>query len=345
MRFYKKDFFLTAYLVIGTLVLISVLIPPKTFWPAIVLGYLIPLVLVSNLLVALWLLFMKRNLRSCLYAASLLLVTVPFWRVTVSLSQHEDHEKSISLLSYNVKLFREPDTYDKFSKELIRFVKKDTADIKCLQEFSTNARWPALDVKQQILNEGYQGFTMTANAAKYGDHSPGMAIFSKFPLLDSGIVLQSKGGINGIIYADVLIDTDTLRLYNVHLSSYQLSENKAANFLHRGMDVLRQGVAVVREHSKELEALQNHVLACKVPYIIAGDFNESPYSYHYFQLRKWANAFEKKGSGFGWTLVKPPLFARIDHIFFGGQVQAHAFVVENQVGGSDHYPIYFNFSL
>ena len=71
--------------------------------------------------------------------------------------------------------------------EMIQWTVHNPCDIKCLQEYSTNSRWPDLDVTTQFEKQGYHGFTFKSKMKK-NEHSNGMAIFSKY-----SAVLEADG--------------------------------------------------------------------------------------------------------------------------------------------------------
>jgi len=274
----------------------------------------------------------------------LVLITVPFWSRTYQVFNENEEGGSISLLSYNAKLFRAPGTYGKFSMESIKWVVDDTSSIKCIQEYSTNAKWPSLDVTEQIEQKGYESHIYNANL-KGADHNPGMATFSKYPIIDRGILKKSNQGPYAIIFSDIVIGMDTLRVYNVHLTSYNWGVAKKEHFIKKPTLVLKEVTQTVLEHSKEIAVLENHATKCPYPYLIAGDFNESPFSYNYQSLNYLNNAFEERGKGFGFTVIKLPLLLRIDHMFYDDEIHLKSFDVDYDMDVSDHYPITGSFTL
>lgn len=303
--------------------------------------------MVLNFVVALVLVITKRGTRHFIFSGTLILVTIPFWNRTFQYSQADTFfEESISLLSYNAKLFRQSGVYDRFSMEMIEWVVRDGSDIKCIQEFSTNSRWPSLDIRGQIEAKGYHSYEYKASREEFGDHNPGMAIFSKHPMIGHGVLPQHKDGINAIIYADLLIGEDTLRIYNIHLLSYHLNFNDgSATSFQKVLNIIRQVKNVVIDHTHELNQLVAHVEKCEIPYILTGDFNESPFSYNYQMLNHLQNAFEEKGKGFGFTMIKPPLFLRLDNMYYGDAIELHSFEVDYEMDISDHYPLKSSFRI
>lgn len=51
--------------------------------------------------------------------------------------------------------------------------------------------------------------------------SYGIAIFSKYPIINSGKVFDNKRN-NGAMFADIKINQDTIRVYNTHLESMNI---------------------------------------------------------------------------------------------------------------------------
>lgn len=343
----RKILFCGILTILNFAILGSVLIPPDTFWPAVFLAYFIPPVMVLNVLIALCIVIYRRSAKRVIISSLLIFITIPFWSRTYQFpKKHSKWDDSISLLSYNAKLFRKPGVYNQFSSEMINHIVQDSSQIKCIQEFSTNNRWPSLDIKGQIESRGYYSFDYELSGANFGDHSPGMAIFSKYPIIDGGILSKESLGINAIIFADILIEGDTLRIYNVHLPSYRFDAIKTdSDYFQKAMSTIQQIRNVVHLHVEQIEKLLLHASAINYPTIVLGDFNESPYSYTYGLLSRMNNAFESDGSGFGFTMIRPPLYLRIDNIFYNDAIEMHSYKVDYSLQISDHYPMrgLFNF--
>ncbi|NJN26848.1 MAG: endonuclease/exonuclease/phosphatase family protein [Cyclobacteriaceae bacterium] len=318
---------------------LSVLIPPTFFWPAVFASYAIPAVLLVNAILLPVTLFFYR--RKIFYPLLGLLAGVPFVLVTYSHHRPQPREaKMISVLSLNAKLFRKSRMYNEFSTDLISWVAADSSDIKCFQEYSTNARWEPLDVTGQIKKQGFNGFIHRATMD--GAHNPGLAIFSKYPILDTGTVWIRPGSLNDGIFVDIDLGYDTVRIYNVHLESmklllyqYKNAENYPWKMKHL-VSRLKDGAA---QRSYQIDRLITHTRVCPHPFIICGDFNETPYSFNYFLLRQhFSNAFEQAGRGFGFSLNSVLFFLRIDHHFYGPGIEALDYRVDRSMKVSDHFP-------
>lgn len=323
------------------------MIPPHLFWPSVFASYAIPVILILHILLFVFFLFFR--LKLAIFPLIGLFLGLPFVFVTYSLNLKSNQQESdFSVLSFNAKLFRKHNTYEEFSFEMIRWAVADSSDIKCFQEYSTNSRWAVLDVTKQISEVGYEKFTFAAELDD-SEHNPGLAIFSKYPLIDSGFVWKNYGSFNAGIFTDIKLGNDTIRIYNVHLASMHLrlfQYKQATNYpgkLKRLISRLKYGAQV---RSNQIEKLIAHVDACPYPYIICGDFNETPYSYNYFKLRNlYQNAFEEAGNGFGFTFNSILFFLRIDHQFYSNSIISTSFRVDRSMKISDHFPTKTTFQI
>jgi endonuclease/exonuclease/phosphatase family metal-dependent hydrolase len=317
----------------------SVLIPPDVFWPAIYLAFAIPVVIAVNICVLVILLLMRTRL--VLFPLIALLLATPFILSTISFHNKVIPARSFTILSFNAHLFREHHDYSKFTLESIRWVVEDSSDIKCIQEYSTNARWRNLDVNGQLEDKGYERFTFKATLPD-PEHDLGMGIFSRYPIANSGIVWEDKGSLNAGLYADIHIDTDTIRVYNVHLASMnlELAQYKSTdNYLAKIRLLLGKLKAGSIRRSDEIRMLLAHVESSPYPVVVCGDFNETPYGYNYRLINsKLENAFEAAGRGFGFTYNSKMFFLRIDHQFAGNNIEPVSFYVDRRLKQSDHFP-------
>jgi len=92
-------------------------------------------------------------------------------------------------------------------------------------------------------------------------------------------------------------------------------------------------------HSREINLLIEHSSKCPYPFIICGDFNETPYGYNYMKLRKhFSNSFEKAGSGFGFSFNGRIFFLRIDHHFVSQGVNPIKYRIDHTIHKSGHFP-------
>ena len=247
----------------------------------------------------------------------------------------------LSIMSYNTRFFRTSNTYRNFSTELIDWVASDTSDVKCIQEYCANSNFSELDVSGKVEAKGYNSFIFVARGRE-SDHDQGLALFSKLPIVNRGYVWQSHGSINAGMYADLNFDGDTIRIYNIHLESMGIilrDYKERYNYSSKLKALIKKLKYGAEVRSDQINKLVAHTINCPYPYIICGDFNETPYSYNYFNLRSiYQNTFEEVGNGFGFSFNSLLFFLRIDHHFHGESVIPIHFKVDRSIKISDHFP-------
>ena len=180
-----------------------------------------------------------------------------------------------------------------------------------------------------------------------------MATFSAFPIVNKGVITFPTRMSNLCIYTDLLIDKDTVRVYNVHFESIGLSPEdflfvesmtnveQIANrdyFRKGSMRILGRLVNAYKQRALQVRLIAEHIEQSPYPVILAGDFNDTPHSYAYrFMTRNLKDAF-RAGRGMGQTYTWDLPGFRIDYILYSQEFRAYNFKTGSQEY-SDHYPI------
>ena len=165
----------------------------------------------------------------------------------------------------------------------------------------------------------------------------GQAIYSKYPIINSG-AFNFKNTSNNIIYADIIIKKDTIRVYNFHLQSLQINPSKE----HFGEQNSEKLIARLKKgfikQASQTEKFLTHQKKWKGRTILCGDFNNTAYSWVYHQIAKdKKDAFIEAGKGFGKTFNYGfPM--RIDFILTDNDMAINKFDTFSKKY-SDHYPI------
>lgn len=267
-------------------------------------------------------------------------------------------KRSFKLMSYNVRLF---DLYNwtgnlKTRESIFQMLKNEQPDILCLQEYyhSDDGDFQNNDAISDLLNLPYRSI-------KYGStikekYHWGIATFSRYPILNEGTVFYEKGKSNFCLYSDLLIGTDTVRVYNMHLQSNHFKTNdykflespddKSGDSLLIGTkNILRRIRKAVILRSNQADELELHIAASPYPVMVCGDFNDPPFSYAYQTIRGELNdAFVEKGSGFGNTYTGFPIPFRIDFILHSNTLNCNSYECK-EIRLSDHFPIVSEFTL
>lgn len=312
-------------------------IPPSTFALLSVFSLGVPFLILVNLIFLLfWLFRLKRQ-----FLLSLIVLLLGFNHLTsvYEISSSEGVEKQtdgLKVLTYNVRQFNEYGWAQQVDipQKISKFVKDEDPDIICMQEYFKGELNIANSFPHKYIN-------LKGNNAEFG-----LAIFSKFPIINTGSLDFPTHSNNNAIYADVVKGKDTIRVINVHLQSFSVKpdmdklekEHSKKVFLGMGQTFVRQ--------QQQMEIVID--LVKKTPYklLVMGDFNNSAYSYIYRELKSEGlfDAYKEAGNGFGRTFDFKFFPLRIDFILADESMEVLSF--ENyEVQYSDHFPISANFKL
>jgi len=224
----------------------------------------------------------------------------------------------------------------------------DEINIVCLQEFySTKLNGKNAEdslIKGSVLKNSHISFTTKKNRT----FNYGIATFTSYPVLDRGEVKLEKDE-NFCIYTDLLVDNDTLRVYNIHLESihlgyddYHLIENlnNTDTFNVQGIkSILMKLKKGYKLRAQQADIIAAHTQKCPYPLILCGDFNDTPVSYVYHRLvENKLDAFRESGNGISSTYINKFSTFRIDFIMHTVHLKAFDYQAP-RIELSDHYPI------
>ncbi|WP_246277515.1 endonuclease/exonuclease/phosphatase family protein [Winogradskyella ursingii] len=234
---------------------------------------------------------------------------------------------NFTVMTYNVRLFNEyrwlPNKNVK--EDIVDFIYNEQPDILCLQEYTRG---------KPVRLKGYNRYNATYTKEVKG----GQCIYSKFPIVNSGS-LEFPNSTNNALFVDVVKNKDTIRVYNVHLQSSGINTKIEALKKESSEHLFKRISSTFKAQQNQAELLLKHMSATNYKTIIAGDFNNTAYSYVYKELRgDYKDAFEEAGNGFGRTYDFKFFPVRIDFILVDEAFEVNAFkTYEKRL--SDHYPI------
>ncbi|WP_169630346.1 endonuclease/exonuclease/phosphatase family protein [Flavobacterium sp. ASW18X] len=237
-------------------------------------------------------------------------------------------EETISIMSFNARGFNRYDWMadEKGGDRISKFLNKKFPDILCIQEH-TRIRY------KQLKSYKYRAET------PYGSDKSTQAIFTKYPIVNKGS-LDFPGTINNVIFADIVIQMDTVRVYNVHLQSYVVDPN--GDVLEKGKykSTLKKIWYAVGKQHEQAYLLKNHIKTSGIRKIlICGDFNTTQFSNIYRTIKgNLQDSFLEAGSGFGKTFDLYGFPMRIDYILADDnfEITSHK---NYDIQLSDHYPV------
>ena len=192
---------------LAILLVLSYLLPfvsPNSIAIFAILSLFVPvLIFLNGLFVIYWLLKLKKQLLlSSLVLTIGFFFSTPFYKISDKTSSLN---KDLKVMSYNVKSF---DLFHntKESNPSINgfdYIATIAPDVLLVQEYYQSSKIK-LDFPYQYIKKQNIGGRF------------GMAIYSKFKIINSGSLDLKKTG-NNIIFVDILKEKDTIRIYNLHL--------------------------------------------------------------------------------------------------------------------------------
>ena len=253
-------------------------------------------------------------------------------------SPHRTSSKeNLKILTYNVRLFNKYDWLKKenVQKEIFDFLKKENADILCIQEFYTSNKIPD-------LNYDYRHIGLQNKRSQWH-----MAIYSKYPQIKKETV-SIKGELmnNTCIFSEMIVKEDTIRVYNIHLASNWFNNSDYSFIKNPQKEKIKEGVLGIikrmknsyKKRAEEVDVIKAHIASCPYPVIVCGDFNDTPLSYAYNSIKgNLHDAFSFSGHGIGTSFVKIPAL-RIDYILYDAKFTSTNYKQHNKIL-SDHYAV------
>ncbi|MFM2285654.1 MAG: hypothetical protein RLZZ543_1151 [Bacteroidota bacterium] len=367
MTVLKRDFLLRIIFVLNLLAVaglgisyLALFLSPEYFWMFAFMGLAYPILLIINILfLAFWLVVRWKR---ALFSGLIILLGISKisdlyqWRKEPEQAKIDSlnaQDSSLRVMSYNVRLF---DLYNwtenkNTRNKIMDLIRKQQADILCLQEFfyEDTGSFNTLDTLMQIQPATHVHIEHTAHVKRVNHW--GIATFSRYPIVEKGLIQFRDSTDNISIYTDIKAYNDTFRIYNLHLESirfrredYKALQTITGNEDQTNLDgpqkiISRMRRAYIRR-ARQTDIIRTHIQDSPHPVIVCGDFNDTPNSYAYHQISKNLNdAFRTAGSGIGTTYIGMIPFLRIDYILYSPEVFEPLYFKVLRRKFSDHYPV------
>jgi len=266
----------------------------------------------------------------------------------------------LKVMSYNVQLFGLYSTLKNNKQDtknaIFDYLREEQPEVVCFQEFYKKKKRNFI-TKDSIIHILGTEFYHEKYAKQFGKRqSFGVALFSKYPIIKKGDVDfegQDKS-FNYCIYADIVKNKDTFRIYNAHLQSIRFGEGDYALFNEENITNTQNKdkyIGLVKKvrrsypvRAKQARLIMEHIKNSPYPVIVCGDFNDTPMSYVYNQFNKQlADAFRETTFGIGSTYAGKIPIGRIDYIFHSKELKPSNFTIQEKAL-SDHFAISCTFS-
>ncbi|WP_339611276.1 endonuclease/exonuclease/phosphatase family protein [uncultured Planktosalinus sp.] len=304
-------------------------IPPKSFPFIGVLSLVVsPLLLINLLFFVYWLLRLKRQMLFSLIILAICFIQFnSFYRILMT-DPPPLQEKQLNVMSFNVRLFNNYNWLPAkdIPLQINSLIKKNNPEIISFQEYSNNSE---IDLKDYVhkyieLKKQKPGF--------------GQAIYSKYPIVNSGNLLFENTS-NNAIFVDVVKALDTIRIYNVHLQSIQINEADVDFDQERSKRLLRRIANAFQIQQSQAEKFVEHSNNNNYKTIVTADLNNTAFSYVYRKIKgAKKDAFAERGKGLGKTFELKKIPLRIDFIFSDPAFMVNSFETHSEKL-SDHYAI------
>lgn len=303
---------------------------------------------------------------------SLIILLLGFQQIRVVFAFHfpkkfssEKGVNTLRVMQWNVSSWDEENKIEKheersenFRQDMMNLVQAQNADVLCFEEFfeSKYNKYFKPNIST-IENMGFPYHIFVPTVIYRNDYQQGIAIFSKFPIIDTASFSFSEEDFSfnrdylgeHLLYADIKVNDKIFRVFSTHMQSvhFEKSEYLNLSMLKQAKDPgIRESRTILSKLKKgyEFRYKQGQLVKQKIaespyPSIICGDFNDVPSSNTYFNVRgNLQDAFLQKGSGIGRTFrfISPTL--RIDYILVDKKFKVNQFQTIH-VPYSDHYPV------
>jgi endonuclease/exonuclease/phosphatase family metal-dependent hydrolase len=347
----------TCLLCIGYLLAcLTPVISPVDVWPMAFLALGFPyLAAALFLFIPLWF-FVKKK-------AALILLLVfacgytnlsSTWAINLKSNSPVKAEKTLRILGWNVRNFDNPafhaDSANSVRNRMFRYISQVNPDVLCLQEMVEYVGPSFLSNIHKLRAMGYVYYYKPEEVDMhfpYGTLQSSNAIFSKYPIVDSGVqLLNDSSHPKKIIYADISFEGRKLRVFSTHYRSFYLgalppdppmSFHFDTSFIHKASNFEKLKV-ISLEHVKEAAIVRKLMDGSPHPVVLACDMNSVPasFTYHYTK-HQLQDAFLERGFGLGGSVDSLPKTLRIDYLFADKQLQIVNYR-RKKLSLSDHYP-------
>ena len=315
------------YLIYSLIFVLSGIQISLSFFPAVLAGKCFFLTYLSwplfILCVILWIL--NRHQLGWRYAFAVMTLCHMLWvwnyvpLQTGKLLGHSDKEYIV--VSWNVSNFGHGFQNYKVLPHAAEALKNNQPDIICIQERPhTNVlSWDSIHA--QFSEYPY----IVKNTRE--DEVLNLAVFSKYPLTEVQ-EYYFEGTYNKVMSVDVHLDSQVVRLFNVHLQTTGLSDVKTKSKERLFSSLMDNTISRNQQADTLFQAVQHS----PYPVLLCGDFNDIRSSYAYRQFYKLRDFHHVAGNGWGGTYQT---IIKIDYMLCGQELQPLMYRLEKNEW-SDH---------
>ena len=238
------------------------------------------------------------------------------------------------------------------------------ADILCLQEVGINSSFNIDSVCAVFSNWPYQYIP----SAPKGKELLQLAVFSRYPIREQSLITYPDSK-NCSLWCDIEIPGRTIRLFNNHLQTTEVTRNKRklekelykedTQKAERAALTLIDGLHEnFRKRAGQADVLKQLIADSPHPTLVCGDFNSLPSSYVYHTIKgnrkgdktgnkkgnKLQDGFLTSGHGYMYTFKFFKHLLRIDYVLHSPELKSTDYFSPDW-SYSDHNPVVMRMKL
>ncbi len=325
------------------LVYLASQVDPQDFWPIAFFGLTYKFWLGLNLFLLLVWIILKR--KRWFYNALVIGIGFQFIAREIQFNSAENGIPDFKVCSFNTnvqKVYNEGNTSDEIDYHL----EANNYDVAVMIEW--------LNKKGSISSENYPYQQFIRLNAEQNRYDYGLKIVSKHRIIDWEKVKFNHFTNNMSVVFDIEIKGEVIRFVATHLQSNNVSSKDYHTMLNveageeyqdYAKNVVSRIKSAVQTRSNQVKTLLETIEESPYPVIILGDFNDTPQSYAYQQLRSGRkDAFVEQGNGWGATYLKPFSLLRIDYILYDNDFTCIDYKSTSEIA-SDHKLIEASFKF
>lgn len=307
------------------------------------LVYVLPLLIIANLLLLIYWLVRRRWLYALIPVITVA-CCIPYIGTIYQFNFSKDDaegQNGLKIASYNVAMFNR-ETSGFLAQDILAEMRRQKVDVLCMQEYN--------DVSGDKKNSNSYKEYFPYMAVGRDD----MVIYSRYPITGSKAILFEDTN-NSAMWADIEVKGHDFRVFNVHLQSTGINRT-----LHQADKLMKQNLEISNNRllstiygnymlgmmfrTGQAVTVANEKRNSRHPVILCGDFNDVPYSFVYnTMLGDMVDGFKECGSGWMYTF-RGKKAVRIDYIFHDPTIKGLSYY-KSDLTYSDHYPVFMKIAL
>ena len=318
-----------------------------------VMGMTFPVFLLVNLLFLFFWLTVKWK-RAWIPIVGFAAVYVPLTLFMPFNMRQDVPEGTIKVVSYNVCTYGGNYKYEQGFDTVFNYLKRQNADIVCLQE--------DVDTWRRFVFQRYEKIYPYNDTTILHQNSltfNGVGIHTRFPIIRKERIWY-QSNTNGSVAYYLNTGKDTLLVINNHLEGTHLSDAERDSYkrlLEGKMErdtVRAESMFLIGKlgqnnavRAPQAEAVHRYIEEhSQYPVIVCGDFNDTPISYSRRTIAQGlTDCFQATGRGLGLSYNQKGFYFRIDYILCSPDLQPYNCQIDDEMDASDHYPIMCNIKM